>query len=87
MTGERHSFAQSVPVVLDQLRPGKVVGPQYRRIGSDPLDLRPIPTIRVWHKRMQSAVRINVSDFDPERHDKIDNEPIRGHPPPGYRVL
>ena len=71
--------------MLDLLQPGKFVGPQYRRTGNDPVDLRPLPTLRVWHRRLERAVRINVTEFAPERHDRIEGETIRDQPEPGHR--
>jgi hypothetical protein len=44
MKGERQSFVPSEATLLDELRPGKITGAQYRRTGNDPIDLRPIPS-------------------------------------------
>jgi len=82
MAGERHSFVQTEPVLRDEPKPNPIAGPQHRRTGVDPIDLRPIPTLRVLDKRLKRPVQINASDFDPERHDRIEGEPVHGQPEP-----
>jgi hypothetical protein len=44
MKGERQSFVPSEATLLDELKPSKITGAQYRRTGNDPIDLRPIPS-------------------------------------------
>jgi hypothetical protein len=40
----RQVYVPSEATLLDELKPGKITGAQYRRTGNDPIDLRPIPS-------------------------------------------
>lgn len=75
---ECHSFVQTAPVVLDPVQLSRL-SESYRKRGDFPINLAPVPTLLVLHRRL-GRVRINVIDFDPERHDKIEGEPIHDLP-------
>jgi hypothetical protein len=72
MAGELHSFVHAEPVVLDPVRLNPIVETQHRSSGADPINLAPLPTLVVYHRRMAAPVRINVTDLDPDRHDLIE---------------
>jgi hypothetical protein len=74
MAGERHGRLLSEATLLDSVKPGKFVAP-LRRSGLDALTIETEPppaTMRVLHRRL-GRCRINVCDFNPIEHTRLED--------------